>query len=81
MTAGSRSPTTPSPPTQAAPFTTDGDGRTCEITGLTNGTNYTITVTATNAIGTSTDSTPTTTTVTAGAPRRPAGVAAGRDVG
>ena len=46
-----------------ASCTTDGSGRTCTVTGLTNGTEYTVNVTATNVVGTSD---PTTGVVTPG---------------
>ena len=36
--------------------TSDADALTCDVTGLTNGTAYTFTVTATNDVGTSTSS-------------------------
>lgn len=48
--------------------TTAADARSCVITGLTNGRSYTVTVTATNAVGTSTGSVPSTSAVPYGKP-------------
>jgi len=47
---------------------------TCTVSGLTNGSDYTFTATATNGVGTSAESAPSATTTPAGAPRAPTGV-------
>jgi uncharacterized repeat protein (TIGR02543 family) len=48
--------------------------RTCTVSGLTNGSDYTFTATATNGVGTSAESAPSATTTPAGAPSAPTGV-------
>ncbi len=48
----------------------------CTVTGLTNGTNYTFTVTATNSAGTSPPSAPSSAVTPTGAPDAPTGVTA-----
>jgi fibronectin type 3 domain-containing protein len=50
--------------------TVGGAARTCDITGLTNGTPYTLTLTATNSVGTSASSSPSTIVTPAAAPDR-----------
>jgi uncharacterized repeat protein (TIGR02543 family) len=47
---------------------------TCTVSGLTNGSDYTFTATATNGVGTSAESAPSATTTPAGAPSAPTGV-------
>jgi uncharacterized repeat protein (TIGR02543 family) len=47
---------------------------TCSVSGLTNGSEYTFTATATNGVGTSAESAPSMTTTPAGAPSAPTGV-------
>ena len=54
--------------------TSGADDVTCDVTGLTNGTPYTFTVKATNALGTSADSTPSSSVTPLGAPDAPTGL-------
>ncbi|AEV85753.1 Protein sidekick-2 [Actinoplanes sp. SE50] len=55
---------------------TSGTATTCTITGLTNGTAYTVTVTATTTVGTSTASGPSAPVTPVAGPLRPSGVSA-----
>ncbi len=71
----SRSPATPSPPPPAAP-PQPPPTRPATVTGLTNGTAYTFTVTATNAIGTSPPSAVSNTVTPANVPGAPTNVVA-----
>ena len=57
-----------------ATCTTAGTATGCTITGLTNGTPYTVTVTATNAVGTSAPSAPSAAVAPATAPAAPTNV-------
>ena len=53
--------------------TSDADTLTCAVTGLTNGTAYTFTVTATNGVGTSAASASSNSVTPLGAPANPNG--------
>ena len=61
--------------------TPDGSATTCEVTGLTNGTDYTFTVVAANANGTGAASAPSSPVTPSSAPDAPTGVVATPDAG